>query len=399
MVVNVVRGFEYKLLPNDEQKNYFHQAFGCARKMWNELLQDTQNGVKRSIPDIKRTFTYMYDVDSTAFTSLWKEFMKTLKHYKKGICGFPKPKRKFKSKRTYTSLVTNNNIFIEGNYVKLPIIKKVKLITHRPLPDGAIIKAATIKQVGEDYFISFRVEYTYETTNENKNYRIATGLDYSPNNLYVNQYGCIPPHIETYLKRIYELEEKIKKATKKLSHRKGPSKGVKPSKRWYKQKQEITKLFTKLRNTRKDFLHKESRRLTNHFDLIYVEDLDLKSMGEKPEYNPNEPIDKHESAITKARRKAMFRTGYHQFLTYLEYKMVDAGKELVKVNRWYKSTKKCFMCGNEKDMPTHIRTYECECGHVMNRDINAANNLIKEGLRLEVYKEYPKLNTYHWISN
>jgi putative transposase len=251
MVVNVVRGFEYKLLPNDEQKNYFHQAFGCARKMWNELLQDTQNGVKRSIPDIKRTFTYMYDVDSTAFTSLWKEFMKTLK----------------------------------------------------------------------------------------------------------------------------------------------------PSKRWYKQKQEITKLYTKLRNTRKDFLHKESRRLTNHFDLIYVEDLDLKSMGEKPEYNPNEPIDKHESAITKARRKAMFRTGYHQFLTYLEYKMVDAGKELVKVNRWYKSTKKCFMCGNEKDMPTHIRSYECECGHVMNRDINAANNLIKEGLRLEVYKEYPKLNTYHWISN
>lgn len=399
MVVNTVRGFEYKLIPTEVQKNYFHRAFGCIRKMWNELLRDIKNGDKRSLPEIKKTYSYMYEIDSTAFTALWKEFMKTLKHSKKGVCGFPKPKSKHKSKKTYTSLFTNGNIFIEDGYVNLPIIKKVKMTIHRPLPKNSKIKAATIKQVGDDYYVSFRVEYTYEINTVNKNYRVVAGLDYSPNNLYVNQYGELPPHIETYLKEIHKLEEKIKKESKKLSRRKGPKKGVTPSARWLKQKQVLTKLYTKLRNKRKDFLHKESRRLTNIFDTIYVEDLDLKSMGEKPEYIPDEPIDQHESTKTKVRRKAMFRTGYNQFLTYLEYKMNDAGKELVKTSRWYKSTKTCFICGKEKDMPTHIRTYECECGHVMNRDINAAYNLIKEGLRLEVIREYPELSTYHWISN
>ena len=398
MVVNAVSGFEYKLVPTDPQKNYFHCAFGCVRKMWNELLSDIENGVKRSIPDIKRTFTYMYDVDSTAFTALWKELMKTLKHSKKGICGFPKPKRKHKSKQTYTSLFTNSNIFIEESYVNLPIIKKVKMIMHMPLPQNSKIKAATIKQVGDEYFVSFRVEYDYELDIKCKDYMVVTGLDYSPNNLYVNQYGERPPHIDENMSDVFKLEQQIRKASKKLSNKKGPSKGVKPSNRWYKQKQKLNKLYTKLRNKRKDFLHKESRRLTNKYDSIYVEDLDLKSMGEKTVYNKDEPIDKHESTIAKARRKAMFRIGYNQFLTYLDYKMSDAGKDLVKTSRWFKSTKTCFMCGREKDMPKHIRTYECVCGHVMSRDVNAANNLIKEGLRLEVYRENPELNTYKWIS-
>ena len=116
---------------------------------------------------------------------------------------------------------------------------------------------------------------------------------------------------------------------------------------------------------RKDFLHKLSRKLADEYDVIGVEDIDMKAMSQSLHFG-----------------KSVMDNGYGMFRTMLDYKLEEQGKMLVQADRFFPSSKKCSACGKIKDdLTLSDREYRCSCGNVMDRDVNAAINLRKEAIR------------------
>ena len=142
---------------------------------------------------------------------------------------------------------------------------------------------------------------------------------------------------------------------------------MKGSANWRKQQKKTAKISRHIANQRKDFLHKKSAEIANQYDIVCVEDLDMRAMSNKGFGNG----------------KATLDNGYGMFLDMLKYKLHDQGKKLVKIDKWYPSSQICSCCGNRKEMLLAERTYRCPaCGMEMDRDRNAAINIRNEGLRM-----------------
>ena len=128
-------------------------------------------------------------------------------------------------------------------------------------------------------------------------------------------------------------------------------------------------VMKRIKNQRKDFHHKLSHDLAEKYDAVCVEDLNLKGIAGGLHFG-----------------KRIQDNGYGQFLSMLGYKLEERGKYLIKVDRYFASSKICSVCGNrKKELALSERTYICECGNWMDRDVNAAVNILKEGKK--VYKK------------
>ena len=191
---------------------------------------------------------------------------------------------------------------------------------------------------------------------ETRNIRQVVGLDFSMKELYVDSNGKHAgyPH---YFRNS---EEKLAKAQRKLSHcRKG-------SNRYKKQQKKVARIHTHIAHQRKDYLHKESRKITNFYDIVCIEDLDLKMMSGEHHFG-----------------KSVHDNGWRMFTDFLQYKLEREGKKLVRIDRWYPSSRTCSCCGKIKhDLKLEDRVYLCSCGNRMDRDENAAVNICREGLRM-----------------
>ena len=155
-------------------------------------------------------------------------------------------------------------------------------------------------------------------------------------------------------------EKKLAREQRKLSR------CQKGSQNYKKQKKRVALCHEKIRNQRKDFQHKLSASLAESFDAICVEDLNLKGMAGGFHLG-----------------KGVHDNGYGLFLSMLEYKLEERGKYLIKVDRYFASSKICSACGKKKEkLSLSERIYYCECGHRMDRDVNAAVNIMNEGKRI-----------------
>ena len=155
-------------------------------------------------------------------------------------------------------------------------------------------------------------------------------------------------------------EKKLAREQRKLSR------CQKGSQNYKKQKKRVALCHEKIRNQRKDFQHKLSASLAESFDAVYVEDLNLKGMAGGLHLG-----------------KGVHDNGYGLFLSMLEYKLEERGKYLIKVDRYFASSKICSVCGKKKEeLSLADRIYYCECGNRMDRDANAAVNIMKEGKRI-----------------
>jgi len=369
-----MKGYVYRLKPTTKQIDLIQQTFGCVRKMWNMLLLERKSiyALYGKYPEllnshdylnpkrIKEEFPYMYDVDSQSLTTAWLHLKQAYSNFFNKSHDEPKYKSRHNLIQSYTTHTINDNIRLEGSYLKLPKLGLVKINLHRALPQGSILKAATIKKDGKHYYVSLRVEYSH-ITQPVKALEKAIGLDYTLQGLYMDSEG----HKADYPNYYKESLKKLKKEQRILSRR------VKESSNYLKQKEKLSTLHLHIKNQRKDFLHKASRYLVNTYDLISVETLDLTEM-----------------AKTKHFRKSMSDTSFGLFTRYLEYKTKDEGKTLVKIDQYYPSTKTCSQCGRERDIKLSERTYNCTCGHVMDRDLNAAINIGVQGLIAYVTKAY-----------
>jgi putative transposase len=262
--------------------------------------------------------------------------------------------------QSYTTHTIHNNIRLDGNRLKLPKLGWVRIKLHRPLPEGSVIKAATIKREAGNYQVSLRIRYEQDAHEPTK-VQSVIGLDYSLRHLYVDHMGYKAEYPMYYKNSL----QKLAKAQRILSRRKKGSNGYR------KQLHKLQRLHQRIQHQRQDFLHKASRYLVNHHDIICVEDLDLVDM-----------------AKTKPFRKSITDTAYGTFTRYLDYKTKDEGKTLVKVDRYVPSSQICSGCGTKNEIALAHRTYTCACGLELDRDHNAAINIATEGLKQYYQTEY-----------
>ena len=361
------RAIKCRIDPTREQRVLFEKTFGCCRFLYNRMLTDRLTGeymgeaVRPRPAMYKKEFPWLKEVDFLALTNVQLDLEIAYKrHHKDSKTGYPRYKTKHHSRRSYTTNVVNNNIRIEGKKIRLPKAGMVRIKVHREIPEGWKLKSVTVSMEGSGkYYASllFEVpgrESQAEGTDREKEY---LGIDFAMSGLAVFSDGTRAEYPGYY--RI--AEKKLAREQRKLSH------CEKGSRNYEKEKRRVAACHEKVKNQRKDFLHKLSRKLADEYDVIGVEDIDMKVMSRSMHFG-----------------KSVMDDGYGMFRNMLEYKLSERGKELVKVGRFFPSSKRCSCCGEIKeDLKLSDRIFICECGNVLDRDVNAAINIKMEAMRLK----------------
>lgn len=371
------RAIKYRIHPTTEQRILFAKTFGCCRKVYNLMLSDKIKGYQATgeFPSVtparyKKNFPFLKEVDSLALANaqlhLQAAFRNCFSKSRKKNNGFPKYKSSKHSRKSYTTNNQNGTVsIIDNKYIRLPKTGRVKAVIHR-IPDSDWrIKSATISREADgNYYASILFEFdrsanTYVVDRSN-----AIGLDYASDGLFVDSNGNVGSRHKFYR----ESQKKLARAQRKLSRKVGSKKGEPKSRNYQKQLARVGKLHRHTANQRRDNLHKRSTEIANQYDVVCVENLNMRSLSNKGFGNG----------------KATLDNGYGMFLSMLEYKLSDRNKYLVKVSKWFPSSQICSCCGTlhpeMKDL--RIRVLQCDCGITISRDQNAAANVLREGMRL-----------------
>ena len=368
------KAIKYRLYPNKEQRIFFAKTFGCCRKVYNLMLSDKIDSYAESktfghqTPAMyKNDYPYLKEVDSLALCNVQLNLQSAFKNCfskdRKTNTGFPKFKSKRKSKKSYTTNNKNGTVAIIESYIKLPKIGMVKAVIHRQSKDDWTIKSATVSQnKAGDYFVSILFKFEKNIVQVNKNSKNSIGLDYKSDGLYMDSNGQKGSNHKFFR----ENQKKLAKEQRRLSRKVGSKKNEVKSNNYLKQQRKVNRIYRKITNQRLDSLHKKSTEIANQYDIVCVEDLDMKAIGNKGFGNG----------------KATFDNGYGMFIKMLEYKLAERGKYLVKIDKWYPSSQICHCCGNVKKLSLKDRVYICDCGYKGDRDLNAAINILNEGLRI-----------------
>ena len=368
---------KYRLYPTSEQKIMFAKTFGCCRKVYNLMLSEKIESYKTTGKFVavtpakyKKDFPYLKEVDSLALANVQLNLQSAFRNHfdrnRRKKTGFPKFKSARHSRKSYTTNNQNGTVaIIDSRYIRLPKIGNVRAVIHRVPGTDWKLKSATVSCSSDDrYYVSVLFEYENSASTYVVDENNAIGMDYASDGLYVDDKGNIGTNHKFYR----ESHKKLAKEQRKLSRKKGSRKGEDKSHNYLKQQRKVNRIYTHIANQRKDNLHKISAEIANQYDIVCVENLNMRNMSNRGFGNG----------------KATLDNGYGMFLDMLEYKLANRGKYLVKVDKWYPSSQICHCCGKRhpemKDL--RIRTMRCECGYVMDRDRNAAMNIKKEGLRI-----------------
>jgi len=370
------KAIKYRVYPTVEQCVLFAKTFGCCRKVYNLMLSDkvdSYNATGKFAPVTpamyKEDYPYLKEVDSLALANkqmdLQAAFRNCFSRSRKKKNRFPRFKSAKHSRKTYTTNNQKGTVAIIGNRIRLPKVGTVKAVIHRHPEIGWVVKSATVSQESDGkYYISVLFEFDVPAINHDIDVSNAIGLDYASDGLYVDHNG----NKGTNHKFFRESHDRLAKEQRRLSRKTGSKKGSAKSNNYLKQLRRVNKIHRYIANQRLDNLHKISTEIANQYDVVCVENLNMRSMSNKGFGNG----------------KATLDNGYGLFLNMLEYKLSDRGKYLVKVDKWFPSSQICHNCGTlhpeMKDLS--VRVMDCDCGYRIGRDQNAALNILKEGLRL-----------------
>lgn len=365
----MLKAYKYRLYPNREQEVLIQKTFGCCRFVYNQCLNLKINKYKNESVSmskidlnnycnrqLKKEYEWLREVDKWSLTNSIYNMDSAYQKFFKEHTGYPKFKSKKNHKKSYKTNFANNNIEVsfEKNRIKLPKLKWIKAKIHREFVGK--IKSATISQVPSGkYFVSILVETEHIPAEHVNN---SVGIDLGIKDLLITSDGEKFDNIHT----IKKYEKKLVKEQRKLAHK------VKGSKNYQKQRIKLARVHEKIKNTRIDNLHKISHQLISENQVIVSEDLSVSNM-----------VKNHNLA------KAISDCGWYELTRQLTYKADWNGRTYIKIGRYVPSSQTCNVCGyvNKDTKDLSVREWICpKCGIKHDRDINAAINILNEGLRL-----------------
>jgi putative transposase len=383
----MIKGLNIRLYPNKHQQKLIEQTFGCTRFVYNkvlgmkkELWEDYKLSFNPKIKSLKEEWKFLTKVSSQSICNSYNDCMNSFKNFFNGKSGktknkqdYPKFKKKGKCKDsfrigcTYPSKEKRPNTgdirIIDRNHIKIPSLGIVQFANYNDFDWKSVhINNITISKsnVG-NYYGSICVELPEPEYIEPNYY--STAFDLGLKDFAIFDSGDVVENPKYYRKS----EKKLVKEQRLLS------KMTRGSKNYNEKKLRIAKLHEKVRNQRKDFQHKVSTQLVNENQVIISEDLNVKGM-----------LKNHK--LAKSIQDASFGT----FCNMIKYKAEQMNRIYLKVDRFFPSSKLCHHCGFKyKGLKLEERFWICpECGTYLDRDENAAINILNEGLRI-LKQKYP----------
>jgi putative transposase len=361
----IFKSFKFRIYPNKKQEILLAKHFGANRFVFNYYLNKRKESYlgedKKSLnyydnandlTQLKKDENYIWlkEINSQSLQSGLRNLDTAYNKFFRKQTKFPR----FKLKYDRQSFKIPQNVLIVNNKLTIPKFKEgIKINLYREI-EGKIIFATISKSTTENYYVSLTCEVKYQPYKKTNS---KVGIDTGIKDLAILSDGTTYKNIKTLKNNLKKLKFEQRQLSKK----------IKGSSSRNKQRKNLTKIHEKITNVRKDYLHKVSTEIIKSHDVICIEDLAVKNI-----------MKNHKLA------QAMSDVSLGTFYSMLKYKADWNDKIIVKIDRFFPSSKMCSNCGwINQDLTLNIREWTCSsCGEKHDRDFNASKNILKQGLKI-----------------